>query len=461
MSDGPALLGEHRKLNADSALVKEIEERVRESGVEYVHYQTVTISGRVVGKTVPARHLRRGLEEGVRMIRLVLADMRTDRSGNPIGGGVNATEFVAMPDPDTFAVLPWDPGSARFLCRLYEPEQGPEETAGRPLPADARGGLMRLHGAFTQRTGLEMRTGCEPESTWTGPGAEAAEGHRVSPAFHADSLDRLRPVYRRIVAYGQAMGLDMVEGGHEGDDGQLEMNWAHDRAERTADRLIDYRRICRQVARELGMDVTLMPKPPGTGLGNGCHHNVSLWRGEENAFTDPAADRLHLTGTGRHALGGLLRHAAAMAAVLCPTVNSYKRLLHGSDFTPSRIDWGRETKSCAVRLPANGRLEFRLPDALANPYLSHAVLLSAMEDGIRSRIDPGPPKGEGGNAVPFPALPGDLGRALELFAADPVVTAALGTGLADLFLEMKTAEWSRFRAAVTDWESAEYRDAVC
>ena len=459
MPDGPKSLEEHRKLNTEFAAVEEIERRIGESGVEHVHYQTVTISGRVVGKTVPARHLRRGLDTGVQMIRTVLADMHTDGAGVLLGGGEDAREFIAMPDLDTFAVLPWDTTTARFLCRLYEPEHGPKEVAGRPLPTDARGNLLRLHAGFTARTGLEMRSGCELESTWSGAGEEV--GHRVSPAFHTESLERLRPVYQRIVAYGQALGLDMVEGGHEGGAGQLEMNWGHGRAEHTADRLIAYRQICRQVARELGAAVTFMPKPPGKGLGNGCHHNVSLWQGEENVFTHRETRSLHLTEAGCHALGGVLRHAAAMTAVLCPTVNSYKRLLQGSDFTPSRIDWGRETKTCTVRLPANGRLELRLPDALANPYLSHAVLLAAMEDGIHAEIDPGPAKGNGAGAERFTPLPENLGQSLELFTSDPVVISALGPELADLFLETKSAEWHRFCSSVTDWETAEYGNAGC
>ncbi|CAL9369578.1 Glutamate--methylamine ligase [Nocardiopsis dassonvillei] len=459
MPEEPRSLDEHRKLNTEFTAVEELEKRIGESGVEHIHYQTATVSGRVVGKTVPVRHLKRSLETGVQLIRTVLADLRTDGAGIPLGGGENAREFVAVPDLDTFAVLPWDTASARFLCRLYEPEHGPEETAGRPLPTDARGNLLRLHAGFTARTGLEMRSGCELESTWGGAGEEAES--RVSPAFHADSLERLRPVYRRIVAYGQAMGLDMVEGGHEGDTGQLEMNWAYDRAERTADRMVSYRQICRQVARELGTAVTFMPKPPGKGLGNGCHHNVSLWRGEENVFSHRGTTRLHLTETARRALGGVLHHSAAMTAVLCPTVNSYKRLLQGSDFTPSRVDWGRETKTCAVRLPANGRLEFRLPDALANPYLSHAVLLAAMEDGISTGIDPGPAKGEGKGTKSFTPLPEDLGRSLELFSKNPVITGAFGPELSGLFLEVKSEEWRRFRASVTDWETAEYVDAGC
>ncbi|PRX96639.1 glutamine synthetase family protein [Allonocardiopsis opalescens] len=463
MTTGRTPLDEHRELNTDGTAAAGLCERAAEAGVEYVHFQTVTLTGRLVGKTVPARQLRRGLETGVQMFRSVLADLRTDAAGAPLGGGEDAAEFTAMPDLDTFAVLPWDPRSAWFLCRLYEPGHRPDGVGGRPLATDARGALRRLHADFTARTGLELRSGCEPEATWSGPGLERPEGHRVSPAFDCAAMDRLRPVYQRVVEYGQALGLEMIEGGHEGDDGQLEMNWLYDHADRTADRLVVHRTICRQVARESGAAVTFMPKAAANSLGNGLHHNLSLWRGGENAFSEPGETALHLTETGRHAVGGVLRHTAAMAAVVCPTVNSYKRLDQAGGFTPSRVDWGWETKTCAVRVPANGRIEYRVPDAMANPYLSHAVLLAAVEDGIKNQIDPGPAKGCGPPAAaePFPGLPASLGEALELFTASPVITGALGRETAELFTELKSAEWARFRRAVTDWELAEYRDAGC
>ncbi|GLU49120.1 glutamine synthetase family protein [Nocardiopsis ansamitocini] len=461
ISNGRTTLDEHRELNTDSTAVEDVSKRILETGIDYVHYQAVTLTGRVVGKTVPARHLRRSLENGVQQFRTVLGDLHTDPTGELLGGGNDAAEFTAMPDLDTFAVLPWDPRTARFFCRLYEPDHRPEGVRGQPLPTDVRGGLQRMHADFTTRTGLELRSGCEPEAAWSGPGLEPPRGHRVTPALHLDSLDRFRPVYQRIIAYGQALGLDMTEGGHEGDDGQLEMNWMFDHADRTADRLIVHRQICRQVARELGLTVSFMPKPSDRHMGNGCHHNLSLWRDGVNVFSDPQTRELHLSDIGRYAMGGILTHAAAMSAVVCPTVNSYKRLAQASEFTPSHVNWGRETKACALRLPANGRVEFRLPDAMANPYLSHAVLIAAIEDGIKNQTDPGPDKAheDHASAQRFPALPHTLEQALERFSADPVSTGALGEETAALFLAMKSLEWRRFCTAVTDWERDAYTDA--
>ncbi|GAA0490684.1 glutamine synthetase [Streptomyces sp. NPDC046215] len=456
-------LDQHRERNTDEAAVETVRSRMAESGVEYLYYQTVTLTGRVIGKVVPARHLARNVEHGVHMHRTGLADLQTDRYGTLLGGGCGATEFTAMPDLDTFAVLPWDTRTGRFFCRLYEPAHTAGELGGRPLATDARGNLQQVHAAFTRRTGLELRSGCEPELSWTGPGLDARPRPHTSPAYHVDHLERYRPIYQKVIAYGQALGLDMIEGDYE-DPNQLELNWMYDHADRTADRLIVHRQICRQVARELGYTVSFMPKPADNRKGNGCHHNLSLWRGEENVLADPDTRHLHLTDTARHAIGGILAHTTAMTAVMGPTVNSYKRYWHASQFAPTHANWGMDNKTCSVRLSANGRLEFKLPDAMVNPYLSHAVLLAAIEDGLKNRIDPGPAQegtGRTETAPPAAALPMTLGEAVEKFVADPVVTGALGPELTDLFQVLKTDEWARFCGSVTDWERTMYGQEGC
>ncbi|NLU69430.1 glutamine synthetase [Streptomyces sp. HNM0574] len=450
----PAGLDVHREANTRQAALTTLRSRIADAGVEYVYCQTVTLTGRVIGKVVPAGHLVRIAENGVQLHRTGLADLHTTQEGVLLGGGFDVAECTAMPDLDSFAVLPWDTSTGRFFCRLYEPGQRADGRAGAPLATDVRGNLARRHAAFTARTGLELRTGCEPEMSWTGPGLEPRNRPHSSTAYHIDHLERNRPIYQRVIGYARALGFDMIEGDYE-DPAQLELNWLFDSADRTADRVVVYRQICRQVARELGVTAGFMPKPADDRKGNGCHHNLSLWRGDHNVLADPALPSLHLTGTGRHALGGILAHAAAMTAVMGPTVNSYKRYRHQGQFAPTRIDWGMDNKSCTVRLPAIGRLEVKLPDAMVNPYLSHAVLLAAVEDGLRHRLDPGPPHGADGPG-PGAALPGTLGEALERMAADPVVTGALGRETTELFLALKGDEWNRYCGAVTDWEHRMY-----
>ena len=257
-------------------------------------------------------------------------------------------EFTAVPDLDTFAVLPWDTSVARVFCRLYEPDHLPE-VGGRPLDTDARGHFRRMHAEFTEATGLHLRSGCEPEMTWTGPGLAADVRPGGSPAYHVDHLERYRPIYQKVITYAQALGLDMIEGDYE-DPGQLELNWMFDHADLTADRLVTYRQICRQVARELGITASFMPKPASGMMGNGCHHNVSLWRGEENILADPGRRELHLTEVGHHVVGGLLAHAGGSMAIMASTVNSYKRYWDAGQFAPSQANWGMDNKTCTVRL---------------------------------------------------------------------------------------------------------------
>jgi glutamine synthetase len=261
----------------------------------------------------------------------------------------------------------------------------------------------------------------------------------------------------------------MIEGDYE-DTGQLELNFAYDRCERTCDRLVTYRQVCAQVARELGVIASFMPKPTVGAMANGCHHNLSLWRGEDNAFVDPANPALHLTPTAEHALGGILAHARGMLALLAPTVNSYARYWDVGQFAPSIVNWGYDNRTCAVRVSARGRLEFKLPDASVNPYLSHTAILAAMADGLERELDPGPPQA-GDSYAPdvvaadaaergYAPLPRTLGDALAALAEDDVVTGALPGPLLAAFVEYKTDEWERFCGTVTEWHREMYLRAL-
>lgn len=450
----------HRQENASSPHLAAALATIKERGVEYVYYQSVTITGRVVGKVMPARHLERAAVKGVQQHRTAVANLQTTREGVLLGGGVNAAEYTAIPDLDTFAVLPWDTQFARVFCRLYEPDHL-SEGAGAPYACDSRGVMQRVHREFTERTGLEMRTGCEPEMTWKGEGLEGRFRPESSPAYHIEHLERNRPIVKKVIAYAQALGLDMIEGDYE-DEFQVELNFMYDRADLTADRLIAYRQVCKQVARELGVEASFMPKPATGMMGNGCHHNFSFWRDGVNVLEEPGVTELHLSQEGRHALGGLLMHSAGAMLINGSTVNSYKRYWDAGQFAPSKINWGMDNKTCTVRLSANGRLEYKLPDAAVNPYLSHAVMIAACEDGLKNAIDPGQPTQgssyESEQDARFPELPMTLGEAISAFRRDEVVTSALGEELATLLVDYHADEWARFCGYVTDWERATYWD---
>jgi glutamine synthetase len=276
----------------------------------------------------------------------------------------------------------------------------------------------------------------------------------ISPAYSVRHLELMGDVVRKITEYGAAMGFEMIQADYE-DTGQLECNFMYDTCLATADRLVTYRQICVQVAGELGLVATFMPKPVAGVMGNGCHHHMSFWRGDENAFHDiSSSKRQNLTQDGLHAIGGLLTHACGLSALLAPTVNSYKRNL--SDPT-----WGYDNRMCAIRA-LDARIELRSADATCNPYLSHLGILAAVKDGLDKGIDPGPAQEglmpeESSNGGPgFAPLPITLGDALEAFEADEVLTSALSPELAQLFVEIKRDEWMRFCAAVTDWDVNTY-----
>ena len=199
-------------------------------------------------------------------------------------------------------------------------------------------------------------------------------------------------------------------------------------------------------------------------MANGCHHNLSLWRGDENVFVEQDNPTLHVSETARHALGGILEHSRGMLALLAPTVNSYARYWDVGQFAPAVVNWGFDNRTCAVRVSASGRLEYKLPDASVNPYLSHAAVLEAMADGLERGIDPGAAAvrglvrrlGRGGSRP----LPRTLGDALAALAEDDVVRGALPDALYDAFVEYKTDEWERFCGTVTEWHREMYLRAL-
>jgi glutamine synthetase len=438
-------LSEHQERN--STIPAEITDAI-DAGVEHIYYQFATLSGKVMAKVVPAAQLERNLRDGMVMHRSAVADYQISRDGDLIGGGPAASEFQAIPDIDTFSVLPWDPTCARFLCSVYEPEHR-AAVGGSPFAGDARGHLRRTHAEFRARTGLELRTGCEPEMTWLGEGLEVSSRPGQNPSYEFEQLERMKPIYKRLMAYCKSFGMDMIECDYE-DVGQLEVNWMFDNADLTADRLITYRTVCRQVAREFGVTATFMPKVSTDTMGTGCHHNISLWRGETNTFKEDGRNDLHLTDIARHALGGILTHARESMLVFATTVNSYKRFCVGQ-FAPTKIDWAVEDKTSMVRLSGNGRLEYKLPDSAVNPYLSHALLLTQIEDGLTNEIDP--------TSVEAQTIPTTLGEALQLFAEGKFVRDSLPEEIVSTLLALRADEWGRYCGAVTDWERDMYMTA--
>ncbi len=473
------------------AAVAEVRRLIDRLKIDYIYYQYISVTGRVMGKAVPARHWESVAAEGVQTWLGGVANVFADRHGNLIGFPPNASELIALPDPETFCQLPWNKRIARVFCTAFWSKEDPDYP-GQAMDSDARGNLKRVEARFLEaHDGLHMRVGCEPEMLWLKPGDdnEPYKGTTKPYAYHIDQFEQLSDVWLRVYDYAIAMGLDVIQGDHEDAPGQIELNFAFDRPLRTSDRLTTYRQICAQVAREFGLIAVFMSKPYMGMPANGCHHNVSLWHGGEdrvvdldheelpgaaevftyakggtNAFRDPEETWLPSL-LGRHALGGVLTHLNALTAVGSSTVNSYRRLNDTGLWAPVGASWGLQNRSCAVRVSSPDRYEFRAVDSMVNPYLMQAVLYQAMHDGIAREIDPGPPEDRNfaevaasGEAVQ--RIPTTLRDALDALAANETVREAMPGDLHRIYDWYKRDEWDKFIWQVSDWDVKTYLDCL-
>ncbi len=447
--------------------VQEVEAKIEKDGIQYLYCQFVSVTGRIMGKGIPAKHFGLIARKGFQLVYGSTANLFIDRLGNYIGYGPEARELVGIAEPETFMPLPWDPKTARVFCTLFRGREE-EVDGGAYLTADCRGNLKRIHAEFEAKHGLHLRAGTEPEMMWlkTGPdGKPTVEGMTKPNCYHIDQFAELQPLIHKVVEYSEAMGLDMVQGDHEDAPGQLELNFYFDRAEHTADRLTTYRQVCKQVGRELGAFPCFMPKPFMGVSANGCHHNISLWDGDDNKFT-PEGDNPQLPGPiGMKAIGGILEHVRALTCITSPTVNSYRRLWDTGFWAPVYADWGFQNRTTALRVSAPGRFEYRSVDSAVNPYLSFAGLLKAMDDGLDRNLDPGQP--EERNIYEAIAadkkvekVPLSLGEALEALRNDDVVRSAMPGEMWTVFEHYKRDEWERFLATVSDWDVEEYLDVL-
>ena len=474
--------------------VKEVRARINALGIEYLYLQFVSVTGKIMGKGIPADHWETIAERGFQLVYGSTVNLFTNRSGEYLGYGPEAAELVGIPEPESFMQLPWDKRVGRFYCTLFRNREERED-AGTYLTADCRGNLRRLHDDFSDKHGgLRLRMGTEPEMMWLkfDENGKPTDGFSKPYCYHIDQFESLRPVFMKVIEYARAMGLDMIQGDHEDAPGQLELNWMFDDVLRNADRLTTYRQICAQVAREHGIFACFMTKPFMGVSASGCHHNMSLWYGGEDVLcptgNDPqnlpgmAGNYLYMKGgdntfmpdtddpqlpgrTGLEAIGGIVHHLRALTAIGCSTVNSYRRLWDTGFWAPVFADWGFQNRTTGLRVSAPGRFEYRSVDSMVNPYLMGSVILAAAGDGLDNKLDPGEPEErniyeamEAGKQVK--KLPMSLGEALEALEQNEVVQRGMPGEMYRLFHEYKSDEWARFMSTVTDWDSETYMECL-
>jgi glutamine synthetase len=317
--------------------------------------------------------------------------------------------------------------------------------------------------------GLHVKTGIEAEFFLLTP-----QGDQISdpfdtaakPCYDQQAVMRRYEVIREICDYMLELGWGPYQNDHEDANGQFEMNWEFDDALKTADKHSFFKFMAKSVAEKHGLRATFMPKPIEGLTGNGCHAHISVWDGAGNAaktnvFADDAMD-LGLSQSGRHFLGGIMKHASALAAITNPTVNSYKRInaprtMSGATWAPNTVTWTSNNRTHMVRVPGPGRFELRLPDGAANPYLLQAVIIAAGLDGVSTNADPGKRYdidmyAEGHKVRGAPRLPLNLLDALREFNKNKGLKSMLGDEFSAAYLKLKHQEWDAFAAHFSTWE---------
>jgi glutamine synthetase len=348
-------------------------------------------------------------------------------------------DVLARPDPASLMVLPWQ-RQVGWVATDLEVEGIPLEQAPRRV--------LKQQLARAEALGFELRSGVEAEFFLLDPeGGGVADrfDRQGKPCYDQLALMRRYPLIDELISAMEELGWGPYQADHEDANGQFELNWTYAPALTTADRHAFFKVMAATLAEKHGCAVSFDPKPMEGLTGNGAHLHLSLWRDGRNCFHDPAGEK-GLSALAYQFLGGLLAHARALCALTNPIPASYRRLARadtssGSTWSPAWISYGGNNRTHMVRIPDDQRLELRLPDGAANPYLLQAAVLAAGLDGMERQLDPGP-RSDANTYTDPPApgtaqpLPASLEEALEAFAADAVLQGALGEAFCGAYSEL-------------------------
>ena len=429
------------------------------AGIRVVRLQFPDLHGICRGKDVPVEAFEHAVTDGVNFVEAI---MTVDLAHNIVSGFERGfPDFVARPDLSTLAALPWEPHVAVCLCDLHD------GLSGEPYAADPRGALRRVLARYAA-LGYSVVLAPELEFYLCEPDVSSPTGWRPyagkdSPPYTVGHLADPQGILGTMMEAAGGLGLEVIAGAHEYGRSQYEINLGHGEALAAADRAFRYKELVKELAARAGLLATFMGKPFNGDEGSGLHLHVSLEDDDgANAFDDPQRED-GLSPLAHRFIAGVLAHGAGMMAVLNPTVNAYRRI-HAEALVPTRACWGHDHRMTLVRVPRERgratRLETRVGDGTANPYLAAAAVLAAGLDGIARELEPPPPVA--GFIYELPeedlgaALPTSLHEAMAALEGDEVLREALGEQLVDTFAAIKAAEQERFRSWVTDWEFREY-----
>jgi glutamine synthetase len=361
-------------------------------------------------------------------------------------------DVLAVPDPASLTALPWQSEVGWMAADLT--------LNGEPMAQCPRR-LLRLQQQRAAALGFELRSGVEAEFFLLSPdGAAIADpaDHQEKPCYDQLALMRRFGLIGPLLAAMEQLGWGPYQADHEDANGQFEINWTFADALTTADRHAFFKVMVKAMAEQQGLRASFMAKPFAALTGNGCHTHLSLWGAPgtaaagRNLFHDPAGEQ-GLSSLAYQFLGGLIAHAPALCAITNPTVNSYRRLAappttSGATWSPGGISYAGNNRTHMVRIPDGQRLELRLPDGTAHPYLLQAAILAAGLDGIARQLDPGPRQDNDNYANPLGPdqcrrLPADLGEALDAFAADTALRQGLGEPFCQAYERLRRRQWQR------------------
>ena len=436
----------------------QVKQIIDEKGIEFFLCSFVEMAGAPKAKLVPVTNLEEMATEGAGFAGFAAGE---------IGQGPHDPDMANIPDFNSLTILPWRKNMAWVAGNIHVEDE--------PWPYCPRT-ILQHQLALARKRGYVFNVGVEAEFMLLKHNEQGAimpwdELDRLGkPCYDLRALHRNLDMMTTLIKYMQGLGWVPYANDHEDANCQFEINWTYSDAMTTADRHTFFKWMVKTVAEEHGLLATFMPKPFTHLTGNGAHYHMSLWDTENNTnlFLDEK-DENGLSKAAYWFMGGILKHAKAMALVADPIVNSYKRLIvgpprSGATWAPAYITYGGSNRTQMIRIPGPGRIENRSLDGASNPYLTMAVSLAAGLDGIENKIDPGSRNDDNLYEVPedelgtrgIELLPRSLKEAVDRFSEDEVVKNALGVDYANYYIQVKNEEWRQYHNTVSQWEVDEY-----
>jgi len=451
-----ATVEERGRATSDPEKRRGVLARAEQEGITFIHLWFTDIEGHLKSFAITGPELEGALDDG----------MGFDGSSITGFNAIEESDMVAIPDPDTFQLMP--NGShkvARMICDVVTPD-------GTPYDGDPRH-VLRLALARMRSMGFEtFNVGPELEY-FLFKDDEGTETLDEGGYFAMTTMDAASDLRHDTVKALEDMGIPIEYVHHEVGPSQHEIDMRYADALDMADHTVTYRLVVKEIAKKAGFHATFMPKPIFGENGSGMHTHQSLFADGKNAFFD-ADDDWHLSEIGKAFIAGQLHHAREISAVFAQWVNSYKRLVPGYE-APVYVAWSRRNRSALIRIPLYKpgneqatRAEIRCPDPACNPYLTFAALLHAGLEGIEHGYELPPPMeqnlyhltAEQRKERGIVALPETLGEAIDELAESDLARKALGPHVFEQYVKLKRKEWDDYRVQLTPWELEKYLPAL-